>query len=473
MKKKSNKSTLNFFKYLAIVLVIVSFLTGGLIYFINILPLKYFLILILIMIFINVILVNMLLSKSSLRRATGVLLSIIFIILMILGINYELGTIDFLKNIGYNSYKTENYNIIVLKDGNYNNINDLRNKTISHLDENNNEGLKKALTSFRNTIKFREESLDDINDLTDALLSKTTEAIILEDAQLEILSEENALVYGSLKIIYAKEIETKIANIASGVDITTQQFNIYITGMDTYGTITKVSRSDVNILMSINPKTNEILLTSIPRDYYVKLAKINQYDKLTHAGIHGVETSVKTIEDLLDITIDYYVKVNFTSLVDLVDTLNGITVDSKYAFKTVDGYYFKEGLNKLNGAEALSFSRERKAFKEGDRVRGENQERVLTAIIKKVLSPAIIIKYNELLNTLKNNMITNLDESQIKEFVKKQIDSPKDWNISQISLNGSNSYEYTYSYPKSKLYVMLPNEESVTTAKIQIKQVLN
>lgn len=194
-------------------------------------------------------------------------------------------------------------------------------------------------------IEFKSKAYDDIYSMVSDFIGEKIEGIILEEAQVEILKEENYNEYELLKSIYSDVIELSIKKNKSNIDITKDSYNIYISGIDTYGNITNVSRSDVNILATVNPVKKEILLTNIPRDYYVKLHSFNEYDKLTHAGIYGIDESISTIEDLLDTKINYYVKVNFTSLIDIVDALDGIVVNSNYSFTTVDGYSFKKGTN--------------------------------------------------------------------------------------------------------------------------------
>lgn len=224
------------------------------------------------------------------------------------------------------------------------------------------------------------------------------------------------------------------------------------------------------MVVTVNPKKHKILLTSIPRDYYVSLYGKNSYDKLTHAGIYGVDVSVRTIEELLDIEINYYVKVNFTSLVKLVETLDGIDVYSKYDFTSKDGYNYKEGYNALNGEKTLSFVRERDAFSNSG-VRLENQIATLEALILKVTDPSIIIKYNSLLKSLQNSFVTNLDVYDITSFIKKQIDdSAYSWEVTSQVLDGSDSYEYTYSYNAGELYVIKPNNETIINAHKKIKE---
>lgn len=472
MSKNKKHNKMSFGKYLSIFLLIVSVLVLVLVYFINVLPLEYFIVLVILVLITDLFAIMLLLSKGRIRNVIGILLTIILLILMIFGITYELNTLDFLKQFGFNSYKTENYNVIVLDSSEYDELEDLNDLSIAHLDLDTHKGLQNAVTDIKKEIKFTSLVGEDISDLTEMLESDETSAIILESAQLSIIEEENKEFYDSIRIIWSTDVEIEIAKIGESVDVTKDSFNILISGIDTYGSITKVSRSDVNILVTVNPSTHSILLTSIPRDYYVLLPEFNEYDKLTHAGIYGIETSVSAVENLLDTTINYYIKVNFTSLIDIVDAIGGITVESNYDFTTQDGYHFTKGTNKLNGKEALSFARERKAFADGDRIRGQNQELILASLINKAMSASIITNYVDLLNALDDKFVTNITDEEITDFIKKQISEMPSWNINAISLDGSNAYDYTYSYKSQKLYVMKPYEESVLNAKEQINNTL-
>ena len=471
-KKKNNKSKMSFMKYLSIFLLIVSVLILVLVYFINVLPIDYFIVLVVLVLIIDLIVIKLLLGSGKIRNVIGVILSIILIIIMVFGITYELNTIDFLKQFGFNTYKEEVYNVLVLDDSEYEKLNDLDNESIGHLDENVHEGLNSAIDKIDQQIDFESVVLDDINSLVGNLSSEEVDAIILEDAQITMLEEDNNGLMDNFRIIASFDIETEIEVVSKEVNVTKDSYNILITGIDSYGSITRVSRSDVNMIVSVNPKENKILLTSIPRDYYVYLSDYGDYDKLTHTGIYGIDVTTKALEDLLDIDINYYVKVNFTTLVDIVDELGGITVNSNYDFTSIDGYHFSKGENNLNGKEALSFARERQAFSEGDRVRVENQQLVLTAIINKVLSAGIITNYNSLLNALSGEFLTNITNNEITDLIKWQIDGMYSWDIETISLDGSNAFDYTYSYKNQKLYVMMPYPESVNSAKEKIKNVL-
>lgn len=268
----------------------------------------------------------------------------------------------------------------------------------------------------------------------------------------------------------------KLVHIGTGCkvknNIKSGKFNVYISGIDTSGNISNVSRSDANILMSINTNTHEALLTSIPRDYYVTLHSYGAKDKLTHSGIYGVNETVKTAEDLLDTDINYYVRVNFTTVIKLVDKLGGIDVYSDYNFSR-DGYNFKKGYNHINGDAALVFSRERYSFASGDNQRVKNQQHVIEAIMKKVLnSTTLLTKYTDILDSLKGSFQTNIEQDDISKLVKDQINNMSSWTIKSNSLTGTGASSSTYSMGSTKLYVMVPNSTSVTSAKEKIDEVL-
>lgn len=472
MKKKSNKNNLlSFRKYLCIFIVILSVIVSGLVYFINVFPLEYFLVFISLIIIIDLIVIYLILSKGHIKNVIGGFLALILIVIMTLGINYGLNTMDFLKSFGFSDYKTESYSVLVLSSSKFKSVSDLKNKTIGYLSKDNNEGLSKVVDKIKKKINYKEKIEEDVDSLITSLINEKVDAIVIDDARLDILKEENNEEYNLLKKIGSYSIDVKSEKIGKEVDVTNSSFNIYVSGIDTYGSINKVSRSDVNILITVNPITKEILLTNIPRDYYVKLHKNGKYDKLTHTGIYGIDESINTLEDLFDTKINYYVKVNFTSLVDIVDSLDGITVNSQYSFVSQDGYSYKKGENILDGKKTLSFARERKSFKEGDRTRGENQQRVLTALINKAMSPKIITNYTNLLTSLKGKFVTNISDEDITKLIKMQLKNNSSWTIKSISVNGTDAMDYVYSYNKTKLYVMKPDYETVNNAKEQIKKV--
>ena len=478
MSKRKEK-IMPFFKFLAVAMAIITIITLCLFKFIDILPGEYFLVLCVLLILFDIIFSCLILTRKGVKkRAVGAVLSILYIILLVLIIIYELNTIGFLKKLGFVDYKTENYSVLVLQDSSYEEIEDLNEKVIGSL-EFNSDGLNDAKDKLEGVITSKFETTDDITTLKNSFLEEEYDGILIENAMLAMVNESDEDFSDEYKVIYEFSIDVKTEDITKEVDITEDPFSIYVSGIDTYGSVSSVSRSDVNMIITVNPKTHKILITSIPRDYYVTLKGTevvkfpdNAKDKLTHAGIYGIEASVATLENLLDIPINYYVKVNFTSLIDIVDALGGVNVYSKYSFTSQDGYYYNVGYNNVDGIKALSFVRERKSFSGGDRVRVENQAAMIEALINKAISPSIIMNYTSLLNALNGSFITNLDTNSITEFIKMQIDEMPSWEIENISLNGTDASDYTNSYGGTKLYVMYPDNETVINAQNKIDEIL-
>ncbi len=255
-----------------------------------------------------------------------------------------------------------------------------------------------------------------------------------------------------------------------------EPFNVMITGIDVSGTIDEKGRSDVNMLVTVNPNTAQILITSIPRDYEIFMPdKGFEMDKLTHTGFYGVDTTIQAEEELLRTDINYYVKVNFSTVVKFIDAIGGIDVYSEYTFSArYTPWTFYEGMNHMSGEQALAFARERKSFETGDNQRVRNQQAVVEAVIKKATSStAMILQYNELLSSLRDYFKMSISAAEIQDLIKMQIsDSPK-WKIYKNSLTGKGELRETYTSPGARLYVMLQDEESVENARTLIKGVLN
>ena len=256
------------------------------------------------------------------------------------------------------------------------------------------------------------------------------------------------------------------------VDVTSKPFNIYISGMDTTGKITEEARSDVNMIITVNPKTHKVLMTSIPRDYLVELQN-GEKDKLTHTGLMGIDETNSDVEDLLGIKINYYVKVNYNTLKDLVNSIGGITINSDKAFISYIGKYrFVEGENQLDGAKALAYARERHAYSDGDNHRVRNQQEVLKAIVKKLTgSTTLLTRYNKILKYLAPTMEMNLTRAEVKALVKFQLGKNPKWKFESNSLEGFDAFSTVYSAGNQQLYVMKPDEESIKKARQKIKEI--
>ena len=311
--------------------------------------------------------------------------------------------------------------------------------------------------------------------LANSLVKDEYKVIFLNSAYYDMALEEvEGFTAESVRILEEIQVEAKISEKTKKVDVTKDSFNVYISGIDTSGPIGNISRTDVNMIMTVNPNTKTILLTSIPRDYYVELATKGQMDKLTHSGLYGIDETTKTVENLFGIDINYYAKVNFTTVVKLVDVLGGITVNSDYAFTSrVGGYNFVAGPNQLNGEQALAFARERYSFTSGDNQRVKNQQAVIAAIINKVTgSSAILTKYNSILNSVEDNLQTSMSQKDITSLVKMQLGDMSGWNINQQSVTGTGKSTPVYSMPNSYVYVMEPDMSTVESATTAIKAVM-
>ena len=259
------------------------------------------------------------------------------------------------------------------------------------------------------------------------------------------------------------------------VGVTHEPFNIYITGIDMWGDIDQVSRSVVNMIMSVNPEEKKILLTSIPRDSYVVLHSFGEYDKLTHTGVWGVEETTQTVEDWLDTDIDYYIRVNFSMLIDIVEAIDGIDVYSDYTFKSsLKDYHYKKGWNHLGGWKALYFARERHAFENEDQQRILNQQKVMKACIRKVTSSkTLLIHYADLLDVVKDEMQTDMSREEIAALVRMQLDDMSKWKLETQAVQGDLTMKGTYTMGMDReLLVSIPREKSVEKVRRGLKAAL-
>ena len=261
--------------------------------------------------------------------------------------------------------------------------------------------------------------------------------------------------------------------------ITKEPFVVYLSGVDTRGDLTDKARSDVNIIAAVNPVTKQVVLINTPRDYYVDLAGTNSKDKLTHAGLYGVQTSMDTLGNLYGVDVQHYIRINFAGFINIIDALGGVDVYSDQAFTSVGspGYYdpttFVEGWNHLDGKAALAFARERHAFKTGDVQRGINQMKVIDAMLNKIKSPALLMGFSKIMDSAADCFVTSLSQNQISALVRMQLSDFAEWNIERYTVTGtSGSSTKCYSAKGQKLYVMKPDENSVAKAKEMIAAVL-
>ena len=472
--KRNKKTKWNTKKIVGAITLLFNLILTILLLVLNILPMKYLIPIIAIFVGIDVLIIIFGYFKKLKKkgRFIYILLNMLWCLICIFGSFYLFKTLNFMGGFGKDDKKTENYSVIVLNESSYEKVEDIKDKEVG-LVSYQSDGKDKAKEHLSTKVSVSYKDFETPQDLETALLDKEIEVIMVEDSYVEMFKEINEDFESLTRVIYTFSVEIKTDDISKDVSVTKEPFSVYISGIDTYGKISSVSRSDVNIVATVNPNTNQVLLISIPRDYYVKLHGTTGYnDKLTHAGIYGVDMSVKTIEDLLGININYYVKVNFSSVIKIVDVLDGLDVYSEYTFTSYSGYNFTKGYNHMDGKQALDFARTRKVFASGDRQRGKNQQAVIEALIRKCSSASVITKYSSLLDSLNGSFQTNMSTSEITSLAKYQLDQMPEWTVKSISLDGSDGYNYTYSYGRSKAYVMVPYESSIKEAQQALSDIL-
>ena len=354
---------------------------------------------------------------------------------------------------------------------------------LSSLDRENTDGAVAHLNSeFGTEVQTKEYA--GLTELADGILNGEVNAMLLNSGYLSVYEDMDGYTDFSTKIkeVGTVDVESKIQSAEESTPvepITTSNggkvYTIYLSGIDTRGEMTAKSRSDVNIIATINTDTHEVLLVSTPRDYYVPLSISGGVpDKLTHAGIYGIDVCMDTLGMLYDIDINYYFRINFGGFVKVIDALGGITVYSDYDFNSgnITGYHFNQGENYLNGEQALVFARERYAFQEGDRQRGKNQMAVIRGVIKKALSPEILTSYSSILSSLDGCFGTNITYEEIAQILQQQLTNGGDWTIVSYSVDGTGATEKPYSMSQ-KAYVMVPNYDTVNKAKSLMEKVRN
>lgn len=475
MTKKKNKERK--ISILGIILgILLLLMTISLIIIINILdiiPSNYYIPLIIILIVISIILNFFLIYKfkNKLLKVIKVFLTIISIIVILVYstfIYYLNKTMNLFENISIIKEEVSYYYIVVLDTSIYQEPSDLYEKKLAYYETTD----KEVIDSLKLSLEYT--TTKDITKLKDSLYNQEVDAILISDIIKNKYEEDDESYSNNTRIIKTIEIKKSIEDITKRVSIKNTPFNVLISGIDAYGDINQTSRNDVNIVATINPNTNEILLTSIPRDYYVQLHGTTGYkDKLTHASYYGINMAVETIEDILDTDINYYVKVNFTTVVDLVNEIGGIDV---YADQDVNigTCKIKEGYNNLDGKCALAFSRERHSYTDGDRHRGRNQQQVIIAVFNKLTSgTTLLTEYTNILSVLDGKFATNMDTKEITDYIKYELNDLKNYTIKTTQLDGYGSMGETYSYPGQDLWIMIPYEETIDNAKNLINKVLN
>ena len=444
----------------------------------KLLPSKYQIIIIAGFVLLTLLVVLLVSRKSIVAKTIGIILFSIIIATTITGTFYITKSMKALEKVSDTEsikqtkvrlslvkLKSSNLEELIKKDDLVTQVYENENKTdvntfVNEIDGKINKSLK---TTDVNSYMLAAKNL----------ITKKTDFIVLNEAYRSVIKDFIPEFDELTEVVGDKEF-TRINKLSNKVE-DKSSFNLYISGIDTYGPIETVSRSDVNLIVSVNQKTRKILITTIPRDTYVPIAGggNNQKDKLTHAGIYGIDSSIKTLENFLDTKIDYYAKVNFNTLIEVVDVLGGVDVDNVQTF-SAGGYNFPKGKVHLDGKKALVFSRERYHLADGDHDRGRNQERVLKAIIEKASRPESLLKTSPILSIAEKSAQTNMSKDFMVQMINKEIDEPKGYEIESQDLKGTGKMGLpSYAMPGYRLYMMVADDSSLKKVKEKINNNLS
>lgn len=447
----------------------------------DMLPMRYFALVVILLL----VLAGIAFALQWLRHVhiVGKVMAALVSILLIIVTIYIARTHGLLQNITAGStYQTDKIVVAVLQDDEAESIVDAVDYEFGITRSLDREKVDLAISQINDTIGVQISTVeyDSYSDLVNALYDGDVEAIIYNQAMNDLIEENNEGFTERVRILDNFDVQTEVfMEDVPDLPITEDPFILFLSGMDVYGDIQETGRSDVNILACVNPTTKQVLLISIPRDAYVEIPGITSYgekDKLTHAGMYGVQYSMNALEELFDVDVNYYVRVNFSSLIMMVDALGGIDVDSDYAFSTYykqytqatdtwEYYNYTKGTNHLNGDHALAFARERMNLPGGDYQRGKNQQKVIEGLLEKIKSPSILLNYTDLLDSLSGKMDTSLSSQQIASLVKMQLNDGAEWNIVSASVYGTSSQEYCASYSGSPLSVEILDDDSIAAVK--------
>lgn len=382
--------------------------------------------------------------------------------------------------VGFTSHinSTSNYSeysmsVVVLKDSEVHNVTQL--DSVTGPTDTDNENIQKLIADIK-TSQSKELTVEQSTSYLAAytsLVSGEAKAIVLNSVFENIIESEYPDYASKIRKIYTKNITKEVAAPKVSKN---KSFNVYVSGIDTYGPISSVSRSDVNILMTVNQDSKKILLTTTPRDSYVPIADggNNQKDKLTHAGIYGVDSSIHTLENLYGVDINYYVRLNFTSFLKLIDLLGGVDVYNDQEFTSRHGkFHFPVGNVHLDSEQALGFVRERYSLADGDRDRGRNQQKVIVAIIQKLTSTEALKNYSDIIQGLQDSLQTNMPIETMMDLVNAQLESGGSYKVNSQDLKGTGQMGLpSYAMPDSNLYMMEIDDSSLAAAKSAIQDVM-
>lgn len=461
-KRAARKSKgIVFFRIAAIIYMILALAFIGLLWWLDVLPAKYFYGGVVLLVVASIFIVPVMYSRNGKkgRKIGATVVAIVLIAVFGVGTYYLADTLNFLGNITQVVQAKEDYYVIVKSETLYEDVSELDGQSIGTY-MSHDLVYSEAKSKLQEQVSVEYLYAETLTDAINGLMNGEYPAIFISAASYEGLkgsTEESAAALNieeTTRVLATVSVPIETDDATSSVDVTKESFNIYISGSDMEGSIDIPNRTDVNMIATVNPVTNEVLLTSIPRDYYVELPSKGEMDKLTHSSLYGIQESVAAIEKQFGIEINYYLRVNYSTVMKLVDAIGGIEIESDRDFYTsgmkgmpeLNGLHFVKGINSVDGKQALAFCRERHSFAEGDMARNENQQQVMEAIIKKCTqSTTILTKYTSLLAAVEENLSTNMSADDMAAIVKMQINKMPSWKISKQAIKGNNNSEYCYS----------------------------
>lgn len=439
------------------------------------------LMILLLIVFLGLSVIKLILQKraSTAGKVFSGVVSVVAIALSIFALRYTDAFNGFLNKITNRAPENKEYSVVVMETSEIRELDGLNNKNVGFL--KTDEKVGNAEQYLLEKVKFEANFYDDLDTLMTVLRNEIVNAVVIETDRMEMLKEDASDMIKNTRVICTFEIQLDSENAEiSEKQVTEEPFVLYISGTDSRHGVKATARSDVNIIAVVNPKQGKILLVSVPRDTYVQLhGTTGIRDKLTHAGVYGIEMSKKTLEDFLGTNIDYTAKVSFDTVVKIVDELDGIEIDSdKEMTLKVENKdkkcHYTVGKQWVDGDCALRFARERKSYETGDRHRGENQQQVIASIINKLSSSRnYVLRLPEILDIAADSFETSLTRDDITAFIRMQLNDGTKWKVESIAVDGAGSMQGTYSMGANRpLYVMLAYPESVAAAQAKIKECL-
>lgn len=488
--KEQNKVLRGIGIALSILLVVASFYLLYQLIKINVLPTKLLFLITIIFVLLDAIFALLLCyyTRAVVSKIICVVITLVLIFGSCMGGYYISKTGSLLTNItNVTKHAKNTVSVVVKQSSDIKNKSQLNGLSVGTLRTIGTQGSSKALKELsKDGVVMNQSEYDSLSAMLEAFYNGEVDSIIINElSRSQILDMESYVDFdNNTRVVYQTSYKVENTDKANAVsDITSKPFNVLISGSDTRGGFDENGRSDVIMVATINPKTSTILLTSVPRDFYVTTAcdaadgcMQGALDKITHTGIHGTNTTKRTVEQLLGIEINYTFKVGFDAVTELVDAVGGVdvTVAPGYAvdhFACMYNLSVHEGVNHLNGEQALAFARERYAYTEGDRQRTKNQQLVLMAIVDKITSPSIVQNYASIMDAMSNTFSTTMSSSEISDLIKYQINNNPKWKIEQYMVDGTGDTLMCAELGDAAS-VMVPDQSTVKMAKDKINAVL-